>query len=105
MFLTVSYFMHYLGTILLLQLHQLKTQLQNQQFILQTKPYNATCLQCMHVYKTSHLCSYSIYTTCVNKSIGYSSGKTSNVFKDTTSLPLKSDNDQEDDGSFGNDAE
>ena len=43
--------------------------------------------------------------TCVNKSIDYSSGKTSNVFKDTTSLPLTSDNDREDDGSFGNDAE
>ena len=42
---------------------------------------------------------------CVNKSIDYSSGKTSNVFKDTTSLPLKSDNDREDDGSFGNGAE
>ena len=45
--------------------------------------------------------------TCVNKSINYiaSSGKTSNVFRDTTSLPLKSDNDREDDSSFGNNAE
>ena len=43
--------------------------------------------------------------TCVIKGIDFSSGKTSNVFKDTTSLPLKSDNDREDDGSFGNDAE
>ena len=59
------------------------------------------CLQ----KQVTYVATVFTLATCVNKSIGYSSGKTSNVFKDTTSLPLKSDNDQEDDGSFGNDAE